>query len=155
MAFWLLAQVNKLQKSASLVKFLEILVPLPFLVSSTSTNCISGHSKKKEGASNNIQPLGKGLFIKAFYKYFFCGNTFNAIKGATRLAYLFLVVGIGASGLSGKLIAEAIKLYKYCNIPSLYIYYLLSTGLFFILIIYNLTILQFYLSAISFMYQPL
>ena len=155
MAFWSLVQVDKLQKSASLVKFLEILVSLPSLVSSAFTNCISGRSEKRKGTSDDIQPLGKGLFVKAFYKYSSYSDVFNTIKGATRLIYLFLVIGIGVLGLSDKLIARAIRLCKYYNMPFLYIYYLLSAGLFSISIIYNLTISQFYLSAISFAYQPL
>ena len=56
----------------------------------------SNGGKKREGASNsnNVPALSRGLFIEGFCKCSSGGNILNAIKGATRLACLFLVVGI-------------------------------------------------------------
>ena len=49
--------------------------------------CIYAGGEKRERASDsdNNLALGKGLFVKAFYKYSFDGNAFNAIKGVNRL----------------------------------------------------------------------
>ena len=57
--------------------------------------------KKREYTSNSNKNIAEGerLFIKAFYKYSSGSNTLNTIKGASRLATLFLVVGIGVLGL--------------------------------------------------------
>ena len=79
----------------------------------------SNGGEKREGTSNsnnNVPALSRGLFIEGFRKYFSSSNVLNAIKGATRLAYLFLVVGIAILGLRGELIPRAIKFYKYYNI---------------------------------------
>ena len=57
----------------------------------------SNGGEKREGTSNsnnNILALSRGLFTEGFRKYSSSGNVLNAIKGATRLACLFLVVGI-------------------------------------------------------------
>jgi hypothetical protein len=78
----------------------------------------SNGSERREGTSNSndVPALSGGLFIKGFRKYSSSGNILNAIKGATRLAYLFLVVGIAILGLRGELISRAIGFYKYYNI---------------------------------------
>ena len=79
----------------------------------------SNGGKKREGASNsnnNVPALSRGLFTEGFRKYSSSSNVLNAIKGATRLAYLFSVVGIAVLGLRGKLTPRAIRFYKYCNI---------------------------------------
>ena len=57
--------------------------------------------KKREYTNNSNKDVaeGKGLFIKAFYKYSSSSNTFNTIKGAIRLVILFLVISIGVLGL--------------------------------------------------------
>jgi hypothetical protein len=79
----------------------------------------SDGGEKREGASNsdnNVPALSGGLFIEGFRKYSSSSNVLNTIKGATRLAYLFLVVGIAVLGSRGELIPRAIKFYKYYNI---------------------------------------
>ena len=78
----------------------------------------SNGGEKREGTSNsnNVPALSRGLYIEGFYKYSSSNNILNAIRGATRLACLFLVVGIAILGLSGELISRAIRFYKYYNI---------------------------------------
>jgi hypothetical protein len=60
----------------------------------------SDGGERREGASNsdNVLALSGGLFIEGFYKYSSGSNVLNTIKGATRLACLFLVVGIAVLG---------------------------------------------------------
>ena len=70
----------------------------------------------KYSSSGNVPASSRGLFTEGFYKYSSGGNIFNAIKGATRLAYLFLVVGIAILGSRGELTPRAVKFYKYYNI---------------------------------------
>ena len=79
----------------------------------------SNGGEKREGAgnsNNNVPALSRGLFIEGFRKYSSSSDVLNAIKGATRLAYLFLVVGIAVLGLQGELTPRAIRFYKYYNI---------------------------------------
>ena len=100
----------------------------------------SNGGEKREGASNsddNVPALSGGLFTEGFRKYSSGGNVLNAIKGATRLACLFsvvgitvlvvgiavsvvgiaiLVVGIAVLGSRGELIPRAVRFYKYYNI---------------------------------------
>ena len=76
----------------------------------------SSKKRKRISNSNNIPVLGRGLFIKGFYKCSPSGNILNAIKGLTRLIYLFLIVGIAILGLRGGLTPRAIRFYKYYNI---------------------------------------
>ena len=49
--------------------------------------CIYAGGKKREriSNSNNDLALGKGLFVETFYKCFFNGDAFNAIKEVNRL----------------------------------------------------------------------
>jgi hypothetical protein len=42
-------------------------------------------NKEYTNISRNNLALGKRLFIKAFYKYSFSGDTFNIIKEANKL----------------------------------------------------------------------
>ena len=80
------------------VSILKLLIPLNTLLKSYYR---SNSSKKREGTSNsnNVPVLSRRLFIEGFYKYSSSSNILNAIKGATRLIYLFLVVGIAILGL--------------------------------------------------------
>jgi len=88
---------------APAASIIELLIPPSALL---KPRYIFNGGKKIERASNsnNIAALGRGLFAEGFYKYSSGGNVLNAIKGATRLAYLFLVVSIAILGLQGKLI---------------------------------------------------
>ena len=61
------------------------------------SRCRSNGGEKREGTSNsnnNVPASSGGLFIEGFYKCSSSSNVLNAIKGATRLACLFSVVGI-------------------------------------------------------------
>ena len=84
------------------------------------SSCIYAGGEKRECAGNSDEDAakGEGLFVKAFRKYSFGGDAFNAIKGASRLATLFLVVGIGVLGLWGELTPKVVRFCKYCNMPS-------------------------------------
>ena len=101
----------------AVVSILKLLIPPNTALKS---HYRSNGSEKREGASNsdnnNVPALSGGLFTEGFYKYSSGGNIFNAIKGATRLAYLFLVVGIAILGSRGELTPRAVKFYKYYNI---------------------------------------
>ena len=59
----------------------------------------SKSTSKGASNSNDNLALGKGLFIKAFCKYFFSNNAFYIIKRVNRLIYLSLVIGIAILGL--------------------------------------------------------
>ena len=100
----------------------------------------SNGGEKREGtgdSNNNVPALSRGLFIEGFRKCSSGGNILNTIKGATRLACLFsvvgitvlvvgiavLVVGIAVSvvgiavlGSRGELTPRAVRFYKYYNI---------------------------------------
>ena len=100
----------------------------------------SNSGKKREGTSNsnnNGPALSGGLFTEGFRKYSSSSDVLNTIKGATRLACLFLVVGItvlvvgiavlvvgmavlvvgiAVLGSRGELTPRAVRFYKYCNI---------------------------------------
>jgi hypothetical protein len=78
----------------------------------------SDSGERREGASNsnNVPALSGGLFTEGFRKCSSGGDVLNAIKGATRLACLFSVVGIAVLGLWGELISRAIGFCKYCNV---------------------------------------
>ena len=81
------------------VSILKLLIPPNTALKSRYR---SNGGEKREGASNSnndVPALSGGLFTKGFRKYSSGGNVLNAIKGATRLAYLFLVVGIAVLGL--------------------------------------------------------
>jgi hypothetical protein len=84
---------------ATAVSILKLSIPLNTILKS---HYRSNSGEKREGASNsnnNILALSGGLFIEGFYKCSSSSNILNAIKGATRLVYLFLVVGIAILGL--------------------------------------------------------
>ena len=80
----------------------------------------SDGGEKREGAgdsdNNNVPASSGGLFAEGFHKCSSSGDILNAIKGATRLACLFLVVGIAVLGSRGELTPRAVKFYKYYNI---------------------------------------
>ena len=79
---------------AAAVSILKLLMPPNTILKS---HYRSNSGKKREGtgnSNNNIPALSGGLFIEGFRKYSSSSNVLNAIKGATRLAYLFSVVGI-------------------------------------------------------------
>jgi hypothetical protein len=75
-----------------------------------------GERREGTGDSDDVPALSGGLFAEGFRKYSSGGNVLNTIKGATRLVYLFLVVGIAVLGLWGELTSRAIGFCKYCNV---------------------------------------
>ena len=119
------------------VSVLKLLIPPNAILKSRYR---SNGGKKREGASNsnnNVSALSRGLFTEGFCKCSSSGDILNAIKGATRLACLFLVVGItvlvvgmavlvvgiailevgiAVLGSRGELTLRAVRFYKYCNI---------------------------------------
>ena len=75
------------------VSVLKLLIP-PNTALKSYYRSNGGEKREGTGDSNNVLALSGGLFTEGFRKYSSSGNVLNAIKGATRLAYLFLVVGI-------------------------------------------------------------
>ena len=84
----------KLVATASLVAVLLVIalaVSVPKLLilwGALLKSCwIYAGGEKREYASDGDDDaaLGKGLFVEAFYKCFFSGDTFYAIKGVNRL----------------------------------------------------------------------
>jgi hypothetical protein len=94
---------------------LKLLIP-PNTALKSHYRSNGGERREGAGNSNDVPALSRGLFIEGFYKYSSSGNVLNTIKGATRLAYLFLVVGMAVLGSRGELISRAIGFYKYYNI---------------------------------------
>ena len=86
-----------------LVIALAVSIPGLLILCNTllKSSYIYAGGEKREYTSNSNKNIaeGKRLFIKAFYKYFSNSNTLNNIKGANKLATLFLVIGIGVLGL--------------------------------------------------------
>ncbi|XTI91389.1 hypothetical protein V2W45_1495134 [Cenococcum geophilum] len=85
--------------AASVIKLL--MPPSASLKSRYRSN--GGAKRERAGNSNNVTVLGRGLFAEGFRKYSSGGNMLNAIKEATRLICLFLVVGMAVLGSWGKL----------------------------------------------------
>ena len=103
--------------AAAAASILKLLIPPNTALKS---HYRSDGGEKREGTgnsnNNNVPASSRGLFTEGFRKYSSSSDVLNTIKGATRLACLFLVVGIAVLGLRGELTPRAVRFYKYYNI---------------------------------------